>query len=149
ADARGQRDTRVVLDAHGTPRRQGERIAGVAATLDRVQLTVHGHTWQLRAPCGLDVGARIAVADCRLGPPKGEEIAIAGSAPLPPTSDGPLDVTVTARHLDLRDLHALLAPGHAEPPKTDFEIHAHLVGTRRAPVVEVQLNGRGSEIDEG
>jgi autotransporter translocation and assembly factor TamB len=58
-------------------------------------------------------------------------------------------VTLTTRHLDLRDLHALLAPGHKEPPKTDFEIHAHLSGTRRAPIADLQLSGRGSQIDEG
>ncbi len=149
ADAHGRSDTRIVIDAHGAPRRQGARFVAVAATLDRVQFTVHGHSWQLRAPCAVDAGARIAVDDCRLGAPGRGEIALAGSAPLSPASDGPLDVTLTTRHLDLRDLHALLAPGHAEPPKTDFEIHAHLGGTRRAPVADVELSGRGSEIDEG
>ena len=67
----------------------------------------------------------------------------------PAAAPDALDVTLTTRHLDLRDLHALLAPGHREPPKTDFEIHAHVAGTRRAPVVDVQLAGRGSEMDEG
>ncbi|HEY2744569.1 MAG TPA: hypothetical protein VGL86_08095, partial [Polyangia bacterium] len=149
ADARGRSDTRLVIDAEGAPRRDGGRIVAVAATLDRMQFTAHGHTWQLRAPCGVDVGARVAIDDCRLGAPGRGEIALAGSAPLDAKSDEPLDVTLTTRHLDLRDLHALLAPGHAEPPKTDFEIHAHLAGTRRAPNADLQLSGRGSEIDEG
>lgn len=149
ADARGRRDTRVVVDAHGTPRRGDQRIAGVAATLDRAQITVHGHSWALRESCGFDVGMRLSVGRCRLGGPGRAEIALLGSAPLTAAGGDALDVTLTTRHLDLRDLHALLAPGHQEPPKTDFEIHAHVVGTRRAPVVDVQLSGRGSQIDEG
>ena len=149
ADARGRDDTRVVVDAHGVPRQAGGHIAAVAATIDRLQLTVHGHTWELRAPCLIDVGTRLAVDNCRLGTSGRGEIALRGSGPLAPSSGEALDITLTTRHLDLRDLHALLAPGHAEPPKTDFEIHAHLQGTRRAPVVDVQLVGNGSEIDEG
>jgi autotransporter translocation and assembly factor TamB len=149
ADARGRGDTRVVIDAHGAPRREDERIAAVAATLDRVQVSVHGHTWLLREPCAVDVGARVAIANCRLGAPGRGEIALAGNAPLSAAGGDAIDVTLTTRHLDLRDLHALLAPGHRLPPKTDFEIRAHVVGTRRAPVIDLQLAGRGSQIDEG
>src|SRR6185503_19735928 len=149
ADARGRRDTRVVVDAHGTPRRGDSGWNGVGAILDRVQITVHGHTWQLRQSCGVDVGARVAVDDCRLGAPGRGEIALAGSAPLSAAGGGALDLTLTTRHLDLRDLHALLAPGHKEPPKTDFDVRAHVAGTRRDPIVDVQLAGRGSQIDEG
>ena len=148
ADARGRDDTRVVVDAHGEPRKEGDRFTEIATTLDRVQLTVHGHTWQLRAPCAIDIGTRVAVDDCRLTVGKGE-LAITGNAPLQPKPEDRLEATLTTRHLDLRDIHALLAPGHQAPPKTDFEIHAHLSGTRASPVGVLQLAGHGSEIDEG
>ncbi|HEX6837786.1 MAG TPA: hypothetical protein VF334_14500, partial [Polyangia bacterium] len=114
-----------------------------------MQITVHGHTWSLRDSCGVDVGARLAIDGCRLGAPGRGEIALAGSAPISSRDGEALDVTLTTRHLDLRDLHALLAPGHQEPPKTDFDIQAHVAGTRHAPVIDVQLSGRGSQIDEG
>ncbi|MGZ3426973.1 MAG: hypothetical protein ACXVCV_10015, partial [Polyangia bacterium] len=149
ADARGRDDTRVVVDVHGAPRSEGGRITALAATLDRVRFTVHGHTWLLREPCTVDVGARVAVDHCRLGTNGRGEIALAGSAPLSAAGGDALDLTLSTAHLDLRDLHAMLAPGHREPPKTDFEIHAHLAGTRKAPVADLQLSGRGSEIDEG
>lgn len=148
ADARGSRDTRVVVDAHGLPRSAGDRIVAVAATLDRLQLSVHGHRWELRAPCTLDVGARLTVDGCRLGSGRAE-IDVDGSGPIAAGAPDGLDVTVATSHLDVRDVAALFAPGHREPPKTDFELQAHLAGTRRAPVVDVALSGRGSEIDEG
>jgi autotransporter translocation and assembly factor TamB len=149
ADARGAGDTRVVVDVHGVPRSEGGRIIAVTATLDRMQFSVHGHTWLLREPCTADVGARVEIAQCRLGAPGRGEIALAGSLPLSAAGGDAFDLTLNTSHLDLRDLHAMLAPGHQAPPKTDFEIHAHLAGTKKAPVVDLQLTGRGSQIDEG
>ncbi|MDB4966365.1 MAG: hypothetical protein JWN44_2054 [Myxococcales bacterium] len=149
ADARGHGDTRIVVDVHGTPRQDDGRFVAIASTLDRVQLSVHGHRWELRDPCVIDVAERLSLSSCRLGSGRAE-IALSGAAPLSSSSRDPaFDLTLSTRHLDLRDLFALLAPGHQEPPKTDFDIRAHLAGTRVAPVVDVALSGRGSEIDEG
>ena len=149
ADAHGLADTRVVVDIHGTPRQEGGRFVALSATLDRLELAVRNHRWQLRDPCTVDVAPRLAISGCTLGSGRAE-ISLAGAAPLSPSAPNQsLDLTLATRHLDLRDLGALLAPGHQQPPKTDFAIHVHLAGTRPAPVVDLSLAGRGAEIDEG
>jgi autotransporter translocation and assembly factor TamB len=60
-----------------------------------------------------------------------------------------MDATLVTHELDLRKLGAFLAPGHKEPPTTSFNIRVHASGTRRAPLVDLELRGRGSQVDEG
>ncbi|MCA1664482.1 MAG: hypothetical protein LC659_09470, partial [Myxococcales bacterium] len=141
----GSGSGRFALDAHGTALWNGDRLVGAEATLDRLRLSANDHVWQTGAPCRLRFDRAATVEKCRLVAGK-EEITLDGRVPF---VDGPMDATLLTHGLDLRELGAFLAPGHKEPPSTNFNLRVHAFGTRQAPLVDLELRGRGSQVDEG
>lgn len=153
ADAHGRNDSRITIDAHGAPRRDAvdpSRFVALAASIDKLRVSAHGRTWDVLEPCLLDVGSasRITVDHCRIGSGRAE-IGVKGSAPLTPAAAPGIDLTLSTRHLNLRDLGDLAAPGHKQQPLTDFNIQAQVTGTKAAPIVDLAVSGKGAQVDEG
>ncbi|MDB4969945.1 MAG: hypothetical protein JWN44_5634 [Myxococcales bacterium] len=136
---------RFALDVHGAPLWNGDQLIGAEATLDRLRLSANDHVWQAAAPCKLRFDNAVSFESCKLVAGK-EEIAINGRIPF---VEGPMDATLVTHELDLRELGAFLAPGHKELPTTSFNVRVHASGTRQAPLVDLELRGHGSQIDEG
>jgi autotransporter translocation and assembly factor TamB len=143
-EARGKDDNRIAVDVHANP---SADLKTLDATIDRFGVTVNHHSWQLRDPCHLAIAPVLEIRQCKLGSGKAE-VAVGGTLPLVDAS-APLSLVLTTRRLDLRDLGALAAPGHKEPPKTSFDARLQVSGTRKAPIAELELSGTGSQVDEG
>ncbi|HWE30736.1 MAG TPA: translocation/assembly module TamB domain-containing protein, partial [Polyangia bacterium] len=150
ADAHGRNDSRITIDAQGAPRKDGGKFVALAASIEKLRVSAHGRTWDVVEPCALDIGSasRITIAHCRIGSGRAE-IGIKGSAPLTPTAAPGIDMTLSTRHLNLRDLGDLAAPGHKQQPRTDFDIAAQVTGTMKAPIVDFAVSGKGAQVDEG
>ena len=141
----GSGSGRFALDARAVPVWSGDRLSGADVSLDRLRLSANDHVWETAAPCRMRVDRALTLDHCKLGAGK-EAIAVDGRVPL---VDGPMDATLVTHALDLRELGAFLAPGHKEPPQTSFDIRVHASGTRTAPLVDLELRGHGSQVDEG
>ncbi len=150
ADAHGRNGSRITIDARGTPRKDGDRFVALAASIEKLRISAHGRTWDVVEPCALDIGSasRIAIDHCRIGSGRAE-IGIKGSAPLSPAAAPGIDMTLFTRHLNLRDLGDLAAPGHKQLPRTDFDMQAQVTGTMKAPIIDFAGSGKGAQVDEG
>jgi autotransporter translocation and assembly factor TamB len=148
-DAWGTGSGRLLVEARGLPEWQGDTLTGLEVTLQQLRLSANEHVWQIGSACharlALVTPSAVTVDSCKLFAGV-EEIALAGRVPL---GDGALEATLSTHALDLRQLGALFAPGHKELPETRFDTRVHAGGTRRAPVIDLELQGHGSQIDEG
>ncbi len=136
------------LDLRGKTHWRDGRVVGADATLLALELAANAHVWKLRSPCHGSIEASLATLEkCVLFEGK-QELTLGARVPLA-DPDATLDATFATRALDLRALGAFFAPGHKELPHSAFEMRVHASGTRRAPLFDLELEGLGSQIDEG
>jgi hypothetical protein len=67
---------------------------------------------------------------------------------IPLSDTSPIFIVANSKDVDLRELGGLLAPGHKMPPQTRLNARLLVLGTRRAPVINLEASGIGSQFDE-
>jgi autotransporter translocation and assembly factor TamB len=135
-DSQGPARTRVVLRAHGAPRREGKRWVGADLSIDALRLARNGVVWRSTRAASVAIGDQVTLSGLALASGL-QRLALDGSYRF---ADREVKATLQGDRLDAERLASLLAEDR-HVPRTDLTLHVDAGGRLPLPRVDLTLSG--------